>query len=244
MAQEKFYFKSTTGSLKVPDFDPVSVAMDDMRKRAINAVYGYGASRVAFDEDHPAPEEEKEEWVWVEGYKGTDRFMRCRDYQFSLREQFDMPEGEPIIECQSGFHLCPSLSRVFAFYAIADSNRFFRVRALVRKRDADKLNMLYNQDKLVAKSIVFLSELTTDEIFKDAYINTEGWTDKDKIEAREEGCTTIDRRVKTRTLIGLGYSESVAEYIVDHNQFLLAKMLGQQTDISMDTKFICLFNGL
>lgn len=240
MAQEKFKFHYLNQPVTMPAVD----ALADMT-RAMNQAYGLSSLHgVYIDEAHLAPKEEEEEWVWVEGYKGTDSLMRCRGYQFELGKQFDMPEGEPIVECQSGFHLCPFLSKVFAFYAIADSNRFFRVRALVRKRDADKLNTLYNPDKLVAKSIVFLSELTTDEIFEGAYVNTEGWTDKDKIEAREEGCTTIDHKVKTRTLIGLGYSESVAEYIVDRNQFLLAKVLGQQTDISMDTKFICLFNGL
>lgn len=200
--------------------------------------------RVFFDEYHPAPEEEKEEWVWVDGYKGTDRYMRCRDYQFSLHEQFDMPEGEPIVECHSGFHLCPSLSHVFNFYGIEDGNRFFRVKALVRKRDADHLCSMFEPNKLVAKSIVFMSELNTDEIFKNTYVNTVGWTDEDREAAREEGCTTIDRKVKTRTLIGFGYSESVSEYVIKRSRFELAKMLGQQTDISMDTKFICLFNGL
>ena len=239
MAQNKFE------DISIPKLNINMGPLGDLKQAIKRQCSALCYSPVIFDENHPAPKvEEDEEWVWVEGYKGTDRFMRCRDYQFSLHEQFDMPEGEPIIECRSGFHLCPSLSNVFAFYAIADSNRFFRVRALVRKRDADKLNTLYNPDKLVAKSIVFLSELTTDEIFKDAYINTEGWTDKDKIEAREKNCTFVDRKVKIRTLIGFGYNKSVAEYVIQRNRFELAKTLGQQTDISMDTNFICLFNGL
>lgn len=237
MAQEKYEIKIPKSGMAslYPKYDLDSVMAS---KRIINESFG------TTDEKAETEVKAEEEWVWIEGYKGTDRHMFCRGYKFNLHEQFDMPEGEPIVECQSGFHLCPSLPNVFQFYGIEDGNRFFRVKALVRKWDADKLHELYRPGKLVAKSIIFLSELTTDEIFEDAYVNTKGWTDEDREAAREEGCTTIDRRVKTRTLIGLGYSESVAEYIVDRNRFLLAKMLGQQTDISMDTKFICLFNGL
>lgn len=240
MAQEKFKTNYLNQPVTMPEVNPL-----DAIKREINRVYGLSSPLgVCFDEHHPAPKEEKEEWIWVKGYKGTDRFMRCRDYQFSLREQFDMPEGEPIVECHSGFHLCPSLSKVFAFYPIENSNRFFEVRALVRKRDTEWLHSALEPNKLVAKSIVFLSELTTDEIFESAYIDTEGWTDEDREAAREESCAIIDRKVKTRTLTGLGYSESVAEYVIQRNRFELAETLGQQTDISMDTKFICLFNGL
>lgn len=236
MAQEKY-------EIKIPKLD-ASVAMEDLRK-AVNNAYGLSSlNGVSFDEYHPAPKEEKEEWVWVEGYKGTDRYMRCRDYRFNLHEQFDMPEGEPIVECHSGFHLCPSLSKVFNFYGIEDGNRFFRVKALVRKRDADHLCSMFEPNKLVAKSIIFMSELTTDEIFQNAYTSTGGWTDEDREAAREEGCTTIDRKVKIRTLTSLGYNESVAEYVIQRNRFELAKTLGLQTDISMDTKFICIFNGL
>lgn len=244
MAQEKFYFKSTMDSLKIPDFDPVSVAMESMRKSAMDAVYGYGASRVAFDEDHPAPEEEKEEWVWIEGYKGTDRFMRCRGYQYELGKRFDMPEDAEIRECESGFHLCSKLDSVLSYYPIADDNRFFRVRALVRKpRYANKYEPQYIKEKYAAKSIEFISELTTDEIF-DLTGRCRGWPDEDKVKARSIGVDKMTAIRKARPLVELGYDEELARFIVERGGTEAAMVLGRQTNISMDTKIQCIFTAI
>lgn len=55
----------------------------------------------------------EEEWVWVTGYKGTDRDMKCKnDCQFEIGKKFDMPEGEDAVLCDSGFHFCPKLKDV------------------------------------------------------------------------------------------------------------------------------------
>ena len=51
-----------------------------------------------------SPVETKDEWIWVEGYKGTDKNMCCRDYQYEIGKQFDMSDDEEIKECSSGFH--------------------------------------------------------------------------------------------------------------------------------------------
>ena len=123
-------------------------------------------------------EEPKEEWIWVEGYKGTDKDMKCRDFQYTLGAQYDMPE-EDIKECTSGFHLCLKLDDVFSYYDVGKANRFFKVKALVCKSDVDQYGtreygyyQVYRRDKLVAKSIIFISELTQDEILKDTDVES------------------------------------------------------------------------
>lgn len=81
---------------------------------------------VSTTEQTPIPTPEpKEEWIWVESYKGTDKDMKCRDYQYELGVQYDMPEGQTIKECESGFHLCLSLKDVYGYYDISDGHRFF-----------------------------------------------------------------------------------------------------------------------
>ena len=57
------------------------------------------------EKDMNAPNK-KEEWIWVEGYKGTDADMRCRGYQYEFDKQFDIPENEEVEMCKKGFHLC------------------------------------------------------------------------------------------------------------------------------------------
>ena len=83
-------------------------------------------------EDEPKPQEE---WVWVDGYKGTDKDMKCRDFQYELHKVYDMPEDAEIVECSSGFHLCLEKEHVFRFYDIGKGNRFFKVKALVCRSD-------------------------------------------------------------------------------------------------------------
>ena len=102
-----------------------------------------------------------EEWIWVKGYKATDKDMRCRDYQFEMHKRFDISDDKEIELQKHGFHLCSDLHDVYKHYGIGNGNRFFRVKALVRKSDYEK-----SSDKLVAKSIVFVWELRTKAIIK------------------------------------------------------------------------------
>lgn len=126
----------------------------------------------------PEPEKKEQEWIWIEGYKGTDKNMCCRDYKFNLHERFDMPEDAEIALCSSGFHLCRELKHVFPYYDIENEHRFFKVRALVRKDPTKSMVssknpflFYYNtlgstSDKEVAKSIEFIEEVSTEELFK------------------------------------------------------------------------------
>lgn len=99
--------------------------------------------------------EEKEEWVWVEGYKGTDKNMMCRDFQYELNKNYTY-NGETKI-CMSGFHFCPKLDYVFSYYYLDGNNRFFKVKGLINKKEYSNLLTI---DKLVAKEIIFTEEVT------------------------------------------------------------------------------------
>ena len=54
-------------------------------------------------------------------YKGTDKDMKCRDFQFELGKEYEEAEAKL---CEKGFHGCEYPLDVFAHYAPADS-RFF-----------------------------------------------------------------------------------------------------------------------
>lgn len=45
-----------------------------------------------------------DEWVWIDGYKGTDCDMKCRGFQYEIGKQHDIV-GD-VKECVNGFHLC------------------------------------------------------------------------------------------------------------------------------------------
>lgn len=209
-------------------------------------------------------EAKKEEWIWVEGFKGTDAKMICRDYQFEMYEQFDIPEGREIVDCECGFHFCKDLKDVFPYYDIGNGNRFFRVRALVRKEDYENYGKLYKtshypsntlfyipligteRNKLAVKSIQFLYELTPDEVFstfdKEADVHT--WDTEKKALAMKHSLNYVRNIERINELIALGYSKAFAEYIVmNTTKFNKAKAVGSQTGLSMDMKVLYILKG-
>lgn len=215
------------------------------------------------------PKEEKEtkteEWIWVKGYKGTNKNMMCRDYQFEMDKTFEMP-GDSVIElCKNGFHFCTKLKDVYSYYPIREGNRFFEVEAMVRKSEYDKIINKYNDmdmlifslyssdSKLTAKSIRFIRELGRDEILSASKYDTSNWTEDQKDRALTEGVDIIcdeirdieiekeraDQKVQLKTC---GYCETLIEYIVTHDMFDIAYAVGCQEGLSMDMKVFAIFN--
>lgn len=182
----------------------------------------------------------EEEWIWVTGYKGTDKDMKCRDYQFEMNKQFDMPDGEQIEMCRSGFHFCDKLSRVYNYYKVNNGNRFFEVKALVRRwKKAGSYTIEQSGDKMVAKSIVFTRELTIDEIFDQlSYENAKNWTTEQKEQARQTNVFVVENSIKVKTLTDLGYSEAFATFAVKRNAYDIAVTMGNTPNVSMDIKVL------
>ena len=89
-----------------------------------------------------------------------------------------MPEDEEVQLCSKGFHLCLNLRDVFKFYDVGNGNRFFKIKALVKKTDYETYDSMYcsgvfvaySEPRIVAKSIIFESEVRA----KDILANTTG----------------------------------------------------------------------
>ena len=196
----------------------------------------------------PEPEEE---WIWVEGYKGTDSNMRCRGFQFEVGSQYDMPEDQEIEVCRTGFHLCLNLEDVFGYYRIGYGNRFFKVKALVRKTDKDNCRSSFKvgddyysisgRNKLAAKSIIFTSELTCDEILKGS--DAQDLPEDYKKMAIDLNLNFAVTNYQINTLVEDGYSLPFATHMVNTDNFDVAHAVGSQKDLSMDMKVLAiLFN--
>lgn len=198
--------------------------------------------------NEPKPIAPEEKWIWVEGYKGTDRHMRgYGDYQFEIGKRYDMPTDIEIKDCHAGFHLSLYMKDVFRHYSINHGNRFFKVRALVREKDFNEYYVptkddpfFYSpfarrRDKLVSQSIEFISELTLDEIFE----NVDGastWSEEYKNIAIECGIGEVLMLTKRDELVQLGYSEAFATYVVKKDRYDIAKVVASQPGLSMDVK--------
>lgn len=193
-----------------------------------------------------------EKWVWINGYKGTDKDMKCRGYQFEMNKCFDISDDKPVELCEHGFHLCPNFEDVFHYYGVHDNNRFFEVKALVRKSDFEKLGPIYHEDhhgyrhkigerdKIAAKSIIFTRELTADEILKGTL--AECWSTEEKKLALEIGILEANKKFTFEKLVALGYSETFAQLCMDMKRDKVALSVGSQEGLSMDMKAYLIFN--
>jgi hypothetical protein len=196
----------------------------------------------------------KEEWVWITGYKGTDKNMQCRGYQYEMNVPFHIPDYEEVSECRNGFHLCKKLVNVFGYYSIGSGNRFFEVRALVRKSDAEKNSRGYLSDKIAAKSIEFIRELDVDEILTaelsdKKYSNfpefdLSMWSDEAKKMAIDVNVYDAFRILCVDHLGTLGYSRPFAQHIMELGVYNTAVSVGAQKDLSMDMKAMFIYNAV
>ena len=99
---------------------------------------------------------EDSEWVWIDAYKGTDSNMRCKNHQYRMNIT-DKYNGNIVLGAK-GYHVCTNLAHCFKTYDYDFHNRFFKVRALVKRNEYQYMNS--NNTTLVAKEIQFVREIT------------------------------------------------------------------------------------
>ena len=85
-----------------------------------------------------AKKKEEEEWVWVEGFKGMDKDMQCRGFQYEVGKTY-VYDGEVKV-ANSGFHFCGNLAGTLSCYPLDLNNRYFKIRGMVKSIDCDAPN--------------------------------------------------------------------------------------------------------
>ena len=251
-------------------YDAILKGENEMNiKETLNKVHGKSAATNAPIKDKITQEDvmnaiktiEEEEWIWVKGFKGTDKNMQCKDdYQYELGKQFDLDaDVEPAV-CSKGFHFCKNLESVFCYYKIGGGNRFFEVEALVKKSDwyseqeKNRICNLYqpysylpgfivSDDKYAAKSIRFIRELTVDEVFETVTDNeVRGWAEEQKRRAMEKSIRAVKAEIREFDLCAAGYSPAFAKYIAgDTDRYKTAMAMASLPDVSMDVKVMAIF---
>lgn len=117
----------------------------------------------------PQENEKQKEYIWVEGYKGTDSEMKgYKGFQYEIGKEYTC-DNEPDT-CKNGFHFCLELEDVFSYFELWNNNsRFFKVKALVKKSDFESYGKFYfiegKRDKIAAKTIKLDHELTNAELW-------------------------------------------------------------------------------
>lgn len=197
--------------------------------------------------------EPQENWIWVEGYKGTDKDMKAHgDFQYELEKQYDY-EGE-IEVCKQGFHFCRDLIDVFNYYEVKFGHRFFKVKALVKESDYEKyggciristswglalVNSGQRINKLVAKSIILEEEVSKTDVIM-AYCDYKPLCKN----LPEEYWDTMIRNGypaayedwQVDNLIKAGYSPVFAKCLYHDGKTEKALAIADQEGVSMDMK--------
>ena len=103
------------------------------------------------------------------GYKGFDKDLKCKGFQYRVGEIYKLDEEIKI--CERGFHFCDIPTAVFEFYAPADS-RFALVEATGSIADDGKHKFCTDEIKIV-------KELTLTEMIamtSTVYTNAGSWS--------------------------------------------------------------------
>lgn len=231
----------------------MSTTFNNVLKDRLNSIYGISnltdpnlCLKTTGEMIEEAQEAKEVKWIWVEGYKGTDRNMRCRDYQYHYNTQHDMPEDGDVKICEGGFHFCRDLKSVFQYYNVFEGNRFFKVKALVRENEwngvpntsIDSLGYYLHtrSDKYAAKSIILGYELTPDEILAASDTDFTGWTEADKQEALERGIASVRKRYCLSDLVSAGYSDAFSAFLLENGCYKAAMAVASQPELSMDMR--------
>ena len=89
--------------------------------------------------------------ITVVAYKGFDKNLQCRGYQFEVGKTFD--HVGKVEACAQGFHACENPMDVLGYYGVGDGNRFARVTL------AGELSRRGEDSKIAAGRITLDAEL-------------------------------------------------------------------------------------
>ena len=128
------------------------------------------------------------------GYKGFDKDLKCRDFQFEVGKEYEH-DGKVKL-CKSGFHFCENPQGVFGHYAPGNGSRFAVVEAdeVSDERESDS--------KRVAKKLKIKSEISVFEMCRiavDVFFENFGFKKKIESAVRQVQATTV-RQVQATTV--------------------------------------------
>ena len=190
------------------------------------------------------PQKPEEEWIWVDGYKGTDKNMQCKNnFQYEIGKTYTC-DGKIKI-CDNGFHFCRDLDDAIKYISAIYNNRFFKVKGLVRKSDYEKYgekevlpldstyyyglpNVDYH-DKLVAKEITIVEEISREERYEllKKYRENYGSSNKEVLESYNflesiddmekflDNYEVFKTKKVTSTLSKIGFCDSLCTILSD-----------------------------
>ena len=92
----------------------------------------------------------------VKGYKGFDKNLKCRNFQYEIGKEYECNENIEL--CERGFHFCKKIVDVKDYYNIKNENcRLCEIEATGKVIEGD--------DKCVTDKIKIIREISKDEMY-------------------------------------------------------------------------------
>ena len=90
-------------------------------------------------------------------YKGFDKDLKCRGFQYKVGKEYELPKGESVSVCSKGFHACESPLEVLDYYFMdgyANLSRFCEVE------QSGEFSKEVNSTKVASSKIKIKKEIT------------------------------------------------------------------------------------
>lgn len=90
-------------------------------------------------------------------YKGFDKDLKCRGFQYEVGKEYELPKGETVEICRRGFHACESPLEVLDYYFMDDSANLSRFCEVEQSGEFSKE---VNSTKVASSKIKIKKEIT------------------------------------------------------------------------------------
>ena len=120
----------------------------------------------------------------ITAYKGFDKDLKCRGFQYEIGKEYELSNGEPVSVCSNGFHACESPLEVLDYYFMdghANLPRFCEVE------QSGEFSKELESTKVASSKIKIKKEIT----FSDLIELSVEWLKEKTSNDRGGNCTKI-----------------------------------------------------
>ena len=90
-------------------------------------------------------------------YKGFDKDLKCRGFQYEVGKEYELPKGESVSVCSNGFHACESPLEVLDYYFMDGHANLLRFCVVEQSGEFSKE---VNSTKVASSKIKIKKEIT------------------------------------------------------------------------------------
>ena len=90
-------------------------------------------------------------------YKGFDKDLKCRGFQYEIGKEYELPKGESVSVCSKGFHACESPLEVLDYYFMDGHANLLRFCEVEQSGEFSKE---VNSTKVASSKIKIKKEIT------------------------------------------------------------------------------------